>query len=91
MLKRYTNQLLCLHDLGQLRLQKLSNTKALRGQGGVLGLEFLGFNRREHFKINSSIQFFLNHSRSMCRKFQGSNSKTLGEDRYLRVKNSVLR
>ena len=27
MLKQYTNQALCLHDLGQLRLQKLSNTK----------------------------------------------------------------
>ena len=48
-------------------------------------------NARKHFKINSSIKSLLNHSRNMCRKIQGSNSKTLVEDSFLRLKNSVLR
>ena len=29
---------------------------------------------------------FLNYLRNMCRKFQGSNSKTLGEDGLLLIK-----
>ena len=49
-------------------------------------------NARKHFKINSSIKSLLHHSRNIqCRKFQGSNSKTLVEDSFLRLKNSVLR
>ena len=43
-------------------------------------------NAPEYFKINSSTKLFLNHSRNMFRKFQGSNLKTPVEDRFLRFK-----
>ena len=71
-----------------------------RGDGGHFALKLTskifphrGYhsNARKHFKINSSIKSLLNHSRNMCRKFQGSYSKTLVEDSFLRIKNSVLR
>ena len=39
-------------------------------------------NSRERLKIDSSIKSLLNHSRNICKKFQGSNSKTLVEDSF---------
>ena len=67
------------------------NRGALKCRFGVFPHHGYHSNPCEHFRIISLTKSLLNHSRNMCRKFQYSNSITLGKDRFLRLKNSVLR